>query len=90
MRFYTFHLIVASVSCSPPSPAHPARGSYELFLARSNREGEVRDAKLKKLSWLNVNSIDDLEQKVGEIIVAVMVVNLLEMSLHMVRMCVTI
>jgi uncharacterized membrane protein YqhA len=59
-------------------------GSYELFLARSNREGEVRDAKLKKLSWLRVSSIDDLEQKVGEIIVAVMVVNLLEMSLHMV------
>uniref|UniRef100_A0A7S0T4K6 Uncharacterized protein n=1 Tax=Mantoniella antarctica TaxID=81844 RepID=A0A7S0T4K6_9CHLO len=58
-------------------------GSYELFLARSNRDGEVRDAKLKKLSWLRVSSIDDLEQKVGEIIVAVMVVNLLEMSLHM-------
>ena len=50
----------------------PSRGSYELFLARSNREGEVRDAKLKKLSWLRVSSIDDLEQKVGEIIVAVM------------------
>jgi uncharacterized membrane protein YqhA len=46
----------------------------------------VRDAKLKKLSWLRVSSIDDLEQKVGEIIVAVMVVNLLEMSLHMVRL----
>ena len=30
-----------------------------------------------------MKSIDDLEQKVGEIIVAVMVVNLLEMSLHM-------
>ena len=58
-------------------------GSFELFLARSNREGEVRDRRLKKLSWLRVKSIDDLEQKVGEIIVAVMVVNLLEMSLHM-------
>ena len=58
-------------------------GSFELFLARSNREGEVRDRRLKKLSWLRVSSIDDLEQKVGEIIVAVMVVNLLEMSLHM-------
>lgn len=58
-------------------------GSFELFLARSNREGEVRDRRLKKLAWLRVSSIDDLEQKVGEIIVAVMVVNLLEMSLHM-------
>ena len=58
-------------------------GSLELFLARSNREGEVRDRRLKKLAWLRVSSIDDLEQKVGEIIVAVMVVNLLEMSLHM-------
>ena len=48
-------------------------GSFELFLARSNREGEVRDRRLKKLSWLRVKSIDDLEQKVGEIIVAVMV-----------------
>jgi uncharacterized membrane protein YqhA len=53
------------------------------LLARSNREGEVRDRRLKKLAWLRVSSIDDLEQKVGEIIVAVMVVNLLEMSLHM-------
>ena len=43
----------------------------------------VRDRRLKKLAWLKVSSIDDLEQKVGEIIVAVMVVNLLEMSLHM-------
>ena len=58
-------------------------GSFELFLARSTREGEVRDRRLKKLAWLRVSSIDDLEQKVGEIIVAVMVVNLLEMSLHM-------
>ena len=58
-------------------------GTFELFLARSNREGEVRDRRLKKLAWLRVSSIDDLEQKVGEIIVAVMVVNLLEMSLHM-------
>lgn len=58
-------------------------GSFELFLARSNREGEVRDRRLKKLTWLRVKSIDDLEQKVGEIIVAVMVVNLLEMSLKM-------
>ena len=58
-------------------------GSFELFLARSNRAGQVRDRRLKKLAWLKVSSIDDLEQKVGEIIVAVMVVNLLEMSLHM-------
>jgi len=32
-------------------------GSYELFLARSNREGEIRDKRLKKLSWLRVTSI---------------------------------
>ena len=51
-------------------------GAFELFLARSNREGEVRDERLRKLSWLTVTSVDDLEQKVGEIIVAVMVVNL--------------
>ena len=51
-------------------------GSFELFLARSNRAGQVRDRRLKKLAWLKVSSIDDLEQKVGEIIVAVMVVNL--------------
>ena len=51
-------------------------GSFELFLARSNREGEVRDERLRTLSWLTVTSVDDLEQKVGEIIVAVMVVNL--------------
>ena len=58
-------------------------GSFELFLARSNRAGQVRDRRLKKLAWLKVSSLGDLEQKVGEIIVAVMVVNLLEMSLHM-------
>ena len=59
-------------------------GSFELFLARSSRKEEQQLAKrVNKPLWLRVRSIDDLEHKVGEIIVAVMVVNLLEMSLHM-------
>ena len=31
-------------------------GAFELFLARSNREGEVRDERLRKLSWLTVTN----------------------------------
>ena len=50
-------------------------GSYELFFGGSSS--------IKRPSWLKIKSIDDLEQKVGEIVVAVMVVNLLEGSIHM-------
>ena len=53
-------------------------GSYELFM------GGEASRKLKgRPSWLRVRSIDDLEQKVGEIIVAVMVVHLLEESMKL-------
>ena len=54
-------------------------GSFELFLSRT----KFNQGDLQKPAWLRVSSIDDLEHKVGQIIVAIMVVNLLEMSLHM-------
>eukprot|EP00227_Mantoniella_beaufortii_P017872 CAMPEP_0197595112 /NCGR_PEP_ID=MMETSP1326-20131121/22062_1 /TAXON_ID=1155430 /ORGANISM="Genus nov. species nov., Strain RCC2288" /LENGTH=367 /DNA_ID=CAMNT_0043161409 /DNA_START=69 /DNA_END=1172 /DNA_ORIENTATION=+ len=58
-------------------------GSYELFLVKGSSSDRQRGPKIKKPDWLKVKSIDDLEQKVGEIIVAVMVVNILELSMHM-------
>ena len=54
-------------------------GSFELFLSRT----KFNQGDLQKPAWLRISSIDDLEHKVGQIIVAIMVVNLLEMSLHM-------
>ena len=61
-------------------------GAFEVFLARvkSNEGGlEPRNAALRRLRWLDINSVDDLEQQVSGIVVAVLVVNILELSLHM-------
>ena len=61
-------------------------GAFEVFLARVKTEKgglEPRNAALRRLRWLNINSVDDLEQQVSGIVVAVLVVNILELSLHM-------
>lgn len=49
-------------------------GSYELFFA---------PAPMRRPSWLSVNSIDDLETSLGQTLVAVMVVNVLEKAITM-------
>jgi len=61
-------------------------GAFEVFLARVKTEKgglEPRNAALRRLRWLNISSVDDLEQQVSGIVVAVLVVNILELSLHM-------
>jgi len=61
-------------------------GAFEVFLVRVKTEKgglEPRNAALRRLRWLNINSVDDLEQQVSGIVVAVLVVNILELSLHM-------
>lgn len=61
-------------------------GAFEVFLARVKTEKgalEPRNAFLRRLRWLDINSVDDLEQQVSGIVVAVLVVNILELSLHM-------
>ena len=61
-------------------------GAFEVFLARVKTEKgglEPRNAALRRLCWLNISSVDDLEQQVSGIVVAVLVVNILELSLHM-------
>lgn len=52
-------------------------GSYELFISTRRAENYARP------KWLKIESIDDLEQKIGEIVIAVMVVNLLQHSMSM-------
>ena len=54
-------------------PAEPKLGDLVMRILRL----------VPDLPRLRISSIDDLEHKVGQIIVAIMVVNLLEMSLHM-------
>lgn len=62
-------------------------GAFEVFLARKKNEQngsfEPRNASLRRLRWLHIESVDDLEQQVSGIVVAVLVVNILELSLHM-------
>jgi uncharacterized membrane protein YqhA len=63
-------------------------GAFEVFLARWKTDTgtgseSLKDANLRRLRWLHIDSVDDLEQQVSGIVVAVLVVNILELSLHM-------
>ena len=54
-------------------------GSFELFVSN----GSERPPPVTKPRWLQIKSVDDLEQRVGELVVGVMIVSLAERGLHM-------